>query len=106
MKNRYEGLLILNVKGNEDGAREVIERLEADFKKEGAVIEQVQKMGNRAFSYSAGDLSHGYYVNFVFHAEPAAIHRLTVKLKLDEQVYRQHYLRLPAVKTAKAAKAA
>ena len=42
MKNRYEGLFILNVKGSEDGAKEVIERLEADFKKEGVAVEQVQ----------------------------------------------------------------
>jgi small subunit ribosomal protein S6 len=92
MKKRYEGMLILNVKGSEDGAKEVIERLEADFKKEGAVIEQVQKMGNRPFSYAAGDLSSGYYANFVFQAEPAAISRIQSKLKLDSDVYRQYFL--------------
>jgi small subunit ribosomal protein S6 len=101
MKNRYEGLLILNVKGSEDGAKEVIERLEADFKKEGAPIEQVQKMGNRQFSYSAGDLGSGFYVNFVFHAEPVSLARLHAKLTLDETVYRQHYLRIGAAKPVK-----
>jgi small subunit ribosomal protein S6 len=100
MKNRYEGLLILNVKGNDEGAKEVIDRLEADFKKDGAVIEQVQKMGQRQFTYAPGDLSSGFYVNIVFQAEPAFIHRMQTKLKLDEQVYRQHYLRLAAVKAA------
>ena len=92
MKKRYEGMLILNVKGSEDGAKDVIERLESDFKKEGAVIEQVQKMGNRPFSYAAGDLSSGYYANFVFQAEPAAISRIQSKLKLDSDVYRQYFL--------------
>ena len=92
MKKRYEGMLILNVKGSEDGAKDVIERLESDFKKEGAVIEQVQKMGNRPFSYAAGDLSSGYYTNFVFQAEPAAISRIQSKLKLDSDVYRQYFL--------------
>lgn len=100
MKHRYEGLLILNVKGNDEGAKEAIEHLEAEFKKEGAVIEQVQKMGQRHFSYSAGDLGSGFYVNFVFHAQPAVIHRLQTKLKLDEKVYRQHYLRLAGAKAA------
>jgi small subunit ribosomal protein S6 len=100
MKNRYEGLLILNVKGNDEGAKEVIERLEADFKKEGAQIEQVQKMGHRQFTYVAGDLGGGFYVNFVFQAEPSFIQRIQTKLKLDEQVYRQHYLRLATVKAA------
>jgi ribosomal protein S6 len=100
MKNRYEGLLILNVRGNDEGAREVIERLEGEFKKDGAVIEQVQKMGHRQFTYAPGDLSSGFYVNFVFQAEPAFIHKMQTKLKLDEQVYRQHYLKLATVKAA------
>jgi small subunit ribosomal protein S6 len=100
MKNRYEGLLILNVKGTEDSAREIIERLEKDFTKEGAKVEQVQKMDRRQFSYAAGDLDSGYYVNFIFEAEPAALPKLRAKFKLDEDVYRQNYLRLPAKKAA------
>ncbi|MCE9612427.1 MAG: 30S ribosomal protein S6 [Chthoniobacter sp.] len=94
MKNRYEGLLVLNFKGTEDGAKEVIERLEGDFKKEGAKIEQVQKMDRRQFSYAAGDLDGGYYVNFIFNAEPQVIAKLRSKFKLDETVYRQNYLKL------------
>ena len=92
----------MNVKGSEDGAKDVIERLEVDFKKEGAIVEQVQKMGNRPFSYAAGDLSTGYYVNFVFQAAPTFLAKMQAKLKLDESIYRQHYLRL-AAKAHKAA---
>ncbi len=106
MKNRYEGLLILNVKGGEDGAKEVIERLEAGFKAEGATVEQVQKMGNRQLSYQAGDEGSGYYVNFIFHSAPSAVAKLQAKLKLDEHVYRQYFLRLGAAKPARAPKAA
>ena len=111
MKNRYEGLLVLNVKGNEDGAKEVIERLEGEFKKEGAKIEQVQKMDRRQFTYAAGDLDSGYYVNFIFSAEPQVIAKLRAKFTPDETVYRQNYLRLPSkvvekpVRTLRPAKA-
>lgn len=100
MKNRYEGLLILNVKGTEDSAKEIIDRLEKDFTKEGAKVEQVQKMDRRHFSYVAGPLESGYYVNFIFEAAPAAITKLRAKFKLDEDIYRQNYLRLPAKKAA------
>jgi small subunit ribosomal protein S6 len=103
MKNRYEGLLVLNIKGNEDGAKEVIERLEGEFKKEKADIEQVQRLDRRQFSYVAGPLESGYYVNFIFSAEPAALNKLKAKFVLDEQVYRQNYLRLRAKKAEKAA---
>jgi small subunit ribosomal protein S6 len=96
MKNRYEGLLVLNVKGNDEGAKEIIERLEKDFAKEGAQIEQVQRLDRRHFSYVAGPLETGYYVNFVFAAEPAAMQRIQSKFKLDQDVYRQHYQKLRA----------
>jgi ribosomal protein S6 len=100
MKNRYEGLLILNVKGTEDSAKDIIDRLEKDFTKEGAKVEQVQKMDRRHFSYIAGPLDSGYYVNFIFEAAPEALPKLRAKFKLDEEVYRQSYLRLPAKKAA------
>jgi small subunit ribosomal protein S6 len=105
MKNRYEGLLVLNIKGTEEGAKEVIERLEGEFKKEGARVEQVQKMDRRPFSYTAGPLDAGYYVNFVFQAEPQVIAKLRARFTLDEEVYRQHYQKL-APKKAEAATAA
>ncbi len=98
MKNRYEGLLVLNVKGNDEGAKEIIDRLEKDFTKEGAQIEQVQRLDRRHFSYVAGDLDSGYFVNFVFHAEPTFIEKFKNKLKLDPDIYRQHYQKLRAKK--------
>ena len=101
-KNRYEGLLVLNVKGSEDGAKDVIERLEGEFKKDGATIEQVQKMDRRPFSYTAGPLDSGYYVNFIFNAAPATIEKLRARFTLDEEVYRQHYQKLAAKKVEKA----
>lgn len=94
MKNRYEGLLVLNVKGNEEGAKEIIERLEKDFTKEGAQIEQVQRLDRRHFTYVAGPLESGYYVNFIFQAEPQLLDKLRARLKLDDDVYRQHYQKL------------
>jgi len=106
MKNRYEGLFVLNIKGTEEGAKEVIERLEGEFKKEGARIEQVQKMDRRQFTYVAGDLDAGYYVNFIFQAEPTCIDKLRARFNLDEEVYRQHYQKLGAKKAEKAAAAA
>ena len=94
MKNRYEALLVLDTQGRDDTVKDVVERLEAEFQKEGAEIEQVQKMDRRPFSYVAGKLDAGFYVNFVFHADPQLITKLRAKFKLDPEVYRQHYQRL------------
>ena len=94
MKNRYEALLVLNSQGKEESVHDIVERLESEFKKEGAEIEQVQKMDKRQFSYAAGPLDAGFYVNFVFHADPQLITKLRSKFELDPDVYRQHYQRL------------
>ena len=108
MKNRYEALLVLNTQGKEDTVKEIIDRLESEFQKEGAQVEQVQKMDKREFSYVAGPLDSGFYVNFVFRAEPQLITKLRSKFKLDPEVYRQNYQRLrekkerPSKKLAKA----
>ena len=96
--NRYEALLVLNTQGKEDNVKEMIERLESEFQKEGAQVEQVQKMDKRHFSYVAGPLDSGYYVNFIFDADPQLIVKLRSKFKLDPDVYRQHYQRLPEKK--------
>jgi ribosomal protein S6 len=95
MKTRYEGLLILNVKGNEENAKEIVEKLEGEFKKEGAEVEQVQKIGNRHFTYVAGSADTGFYVNFVFHGEPKVIDKLRSRFRLNSDIYRQQYHKLP-----------
>ena len=102
MNHRYEGLLILNVKGKEDSAQKIIERLEKEFAHEGATVESVQKMDQRHFSYAPGKLDSGYFVNFVFACEPAALDRVKARFKLDDDVYRQQYARLADKKKAAA----
>jgi small subunit ribosomal protein S6 len=94
MNRRYEALLVLNSQAKEDNVKEMIERLESEFENEGAKVEQVQKMDKRHFSYVAGPVDGGYYVNFILNADPRSIVRLRTKFKLDPDVYRQHYQRL------------
>jgi ribosomal protein S6 len=105
MKKKYEALLVLNTRGNEDGANKIIERIEGEFKKEGAEIEQVQRLERRHFSYVAGPLDSGYFVNFVFGVEPQLIDKIKNKFKLDADIYRAHYQKIPVRKRG-AAKAA
>jgi ribosomal protein S6 len=100
MKRRYEALLILNTKGKEESANTIIERLEGEFRKEGANVEQIQRMDRKPFAYVAGPLESGYYVNYIFEADPAAVDRLRSRFRLDPDVYRQHYQVLSPKKAA------
>ena len=104
MKNRYEALLVLDTQGKDDNLKDIVDRLESEFQKEGAQIEQVQKMDKRQFSYVAGDLDAGFYVNFIFHADPDLIKKLQAKFNLDPEVYRQHYQKLRVKKEQPAKK--
>ena len=54
MKNRSDALIVLNSQCKEDTIKDIVDRLEAEFQKEVAEIEQVQKMDKREFSYVAG----------------------------------------------------
>ena len=44
MNRYYEALLVLNTQAKEENVKEMIERLESEFQKEGARVEQVHKM--------------------------------------------------------------
>src|SRR5947207_6607385 len=89
MKNRYEALLVLNTQGKEDTVKDIVDRLESEFQREGAEIEQVQKMDKRQFSYVAGPLDSGSYVNFVFYDVSQLITKLASRFKLDTEDYRE-----------------
>ena len=99
MKKRYEALLVLNTRGKEDSAKEIIERLEKDFAGEGITVEQTQRLERREFAYAHNKQTSGYYVNFVLQAEAPAIEKVRAKFKLDADVTLQNYLvtKAPAV---------
>jgi small subunit ribosomal protein S6 len=100
MKQRYEALLALSTRGKEESVKEIIERLEKTFASEGATIEQVQRFEKRELAYPSKHLNNAYFVNFIFQADSQLIEKLRTKLKLDEDVALQNYLRLPAKKQA------
>jgi small subunit ribosomal protein S6 len=103
--NRYEALLALNTRGKEETIKDTIERLEKTVAATGARIEQVQRLEKRELSYETQHLKTAYFINVVFEAEPTALDSLRAKLKLDNDVLLQNYIKLP-VKKAPEAKAA
>jgi small subunit ribosomal protein S6 len=98
--NRYEALLALNTRGKEETIKDTIERLENVLKAEGASIEQVQRLEKRELAYETEHLKSAYFVNFVFEAAPTVIEKLRTKLKLDNDILLQNYLKLANKKAA------
>jgi small subunit ribosomal protein S6 len=98
--NRYEALLALNTRGKEETIKDTIERLENVLKAEGAAIEQVQRLEKRELAYETDHLTSAYFVNFVFEAAPTVIEKLRSKLKLDNDILLQNYIKMSTKKVS------
>ena len=99
---RYEGLFILNTSGKEEGVKEAIDKISAEFVSAGAKVETVQKMDRKNFTRIADKkYTSGFYVNVIFTSPPAAIAPLHNKFGLNEEVFRVLISESPEPKPAK-----
>lgn len=94
MSRKYEGLIVLNTKGNDKGIEDLASSLGKEMEAEGAKLEEIQQLGRRQFAYNARDLDGGHYVNYLFEAEPDVIAKIQERFKLLEVVHLQHYQRM------------
>jgi small subunit ribosomal protein S6 len=90
---KYEGVIVLNTKGNEDGVDKLVSDIGREIESEGAKLEQIDKVGKHKFAYNARHLDEGYYVNFMFAAEADCLPKVQSRLKLNPVVHLQHYQR-------------
>ena len=86
---KYEGLFILNIAGKEEGLKETLDKVTEMITATGGKIATVQRMEKRPFSRVADKkFNSGYYANFIFEIESAALAPLKTKLMLAEEVFR------------------
>lgn len=91
MKRNYEGLIVLNTAGVEESIDALVTNLGREIEAEGAKLLQIDRIGKRKFPYGSKGLTDGYYANYHFSAEPAALDKLRAKLKLNSVVHQQHF---------------
>jgi small subunit ribosomal protein S6 len=91
MSRKYEGLIILNIKGIEGSVEDLVSAVSKSIEAEGAKLEQVSELGRRKFSYPSNHIESGHYVSYKFSAAPAAIDKIKSRLQLNTQVHLQHY---------------
>ena len=94
MSNKYEALLALDTRGTDDNAKATIERIEKIFAAEGASISEIKHLERREFAYEHNHAKSGYFINVAFTSEPTVIDKLRAKLKLDEEILLQNYIKL------------
>ena len=66
-KRRYEVLLVLNTKGKEESANDLIDSIEKQIKAEKLEVEQIQRLEKRTFAYPSRKQTAGFYVNYIVH---------------------------------------
>jgi len=94
MSRKYEGLIVLNSHGQQDGLNDLVTSVAKEMEGTGAKMDEIQQLGRRKFAYNARHLDGGHYVNYIFEAEPADLEKIQSKLGLNDSVYLQHYQRL------------
>ena len=100
-KRRYEILLVLNTKGKEESANDLIDSIEKQIKTAKVEVEQIQRLEKRTFAYPSKKRTSGFYVNYIVDATPGQIDELQSKWKLDPVIHLRHYQKLkPAAQAA------
>ncbi len=94
MSRKYQGVIIINAQGKEESVDDMVSKIGQEIEEEGAKLEQIDQLGKREFVYNARHLSHGFYVNYHFEAEPDTIVKLRKRLSLNKTVHLQHYDRV------------
>jgi ribosomal protein S6 len=88
---KYEGLLILEVGGQEDAEKLIIERVQKEIEAAGGSVETVQKMGPKPYARTTAKHSSGNYVNVIFNAPGKALAALDAKFHLDTEIFRWQF---------------
>ena len=93
MKRKYEGIIVLNTKGKEEGVESMIKAVRDQIEGEGGTVETVTQMGRRKFAYNARHVEGGFYVTYLVEAEADALSRIQNRLKLNTDIYLQQFQR-------------
>lgn len=94
MKRNYEGVIVLNTKGKDESVGTMVSTVNKELEGFGAELNEVEQLGRKEFVHNARHLEGGFYVNYKFSAEPSAISEIRAKLKLNGDVFLQHYQRV------------
>ena len=84
---KYELMLVLNTKQDEDKIKELVEKFKALIETEGTVSE-INTWGKRKLAYEINDETEGYYVLYTFEAKPELPTALERVLKITAGVLR------------------
>ena len=84
------------MQGQDEAIDDMVNAITKEMESTGVVLEEINRLGRREFAHmNHAKQKAGYYVQYHFEAEPAAVDEVEAKLKLNDNVMLQHYRRRP-----------
>lgn len=96
MSNKYELTIVLDTRGKEESIDKILGQIGKEIESEGGRLQQIDQLGRKKFAYTPRKVDEGFFANFHFEAEPAAIEKVRSRLKLNSDVFLQHLLKKSA----------
>ena len=93
MKRKYEAMIVLDTKGKEESAEQLVSQISQEMEKAGLMLEQIDHLGKRKFPTAPRHVEGGHFVSIQFQGDTAGLDAIRGKLKLNENVYQQYYQR-------------
>jgi small subunit ribosomal protein S6 len=84
----YEALFIFDSQLKDDALDKIMEGVRGELEKQGGQVQEVARLGVRDFSREMKKKHAGYYVRVRFQMDPAKIHPLQARFKLNESIFR------------------
>lgn len=85
---RYELLYIISASFTDEEAGVIETQVSGLITKVGATTEATTRLGKLRFAYPIKEQRHGYYVQVMIVAEPAAVAKLDMQLRITPEVLR------------------
>ena len=92
----YELMYIINPVLNEEQTADIVKRVGAYLKENGATIDQEQVIGSQRLAYPIEKKRNGYYATVNFTAPGEFIARLDRALRINDEIMRHLLLRYDA----------
>lgn len=83
--NRYESVVIINPRVDEEGVKALVQKF-TDLINTDGKVEKVDELGKRRLAYEVQKNKEGYYVVFYFEANPNLISELERIYRITDEV--------------------
>jgi small subunit ribosomal protein S6 len=93
MTRKYQAMIVLDTKSKEETVEQLVQTITHDMEKSGLKLDQVNNLGKKNFPFSPRHVTAGHFIQYFFSADNQGLTSIRGKLKLNDNVYQQFYLK-------------